>query len=180
MAKLSTEKRKKLKSSSFVFPEDRSYPINDIEHGRKALQLGKKAQNAGNLSASDYATIKRKVHAKYPTIGSMKTGGVIPETGNYLMHEGEQVIPAPKTRTASRDMNGNNCPVLGTGEKESDHAHVSKSTPMDLKRKELQNDPMYQTKSESDLNAKREENTRKARQEGHVRPLGGGVAKKAM
>lgn len=74
MAKLTTAHRKNLlkqSKSNFVFPGKGpgagSYPINDPEHGRKALQLGAKF-----ASPSQLATIKRKVHAKFPSIGHRK------------------------------------------------------------------------------------------------------------
>jgi len=38
MAKLSYKQRKALPSSSFVFPGERKYPIQDVAHGRSALQ----------------------------------------------------------------------------------------------------------------------------------------------
>ena len=64
MSKLTYAKRKKLKTSSFAIPSERAYPINDQSHARNAL-----------ARASEYATpsqqtmIKRKVKAKYPSIG---------------------------------------------------------------------------------------------------------------
>lgn len=70
MAKLTTAKRQKLKSSQFALPGKGtgkggkgagSYPIPDKSHARAALQRG--AQHA---SPSELATIKRKVKAKYP------------------------------------------------------------------------------------------------------------------
>ena len=73
-------------------------------------------------------------------------------------------------------MKNANCCVLGDGENSADHAHVKKGTPMQLKKQEYANDPMYQTKAESDLNRKREKATTAARRGGNVRPLDGGVA----
>lgn len=66
-----------------------------------------------------------------------------------------------------------NCDVLGDGTGANDSAHVTKATPMQTKKKEFANDPMYRTKAESDLNSKREESTRNLRNSGDVRPLGG-------
>jgi hypothetical protein len=37
MAKLTAAARKKLPSSSFVFPATRSFPIHDLNHARDAL-----------------------------------------------------------------------------------------------------------------------------------------------
>lgn len=72
MAELTTEQRNALHSSSFAGP-DRSFPVNDIEHGRKALQLLPKSVAAGNTSASEAAHIRAKVHEKYPSIGRYRS-----------------------------------------------------------------------------------------------------------
>jgi hypothetical protein len=77
-----------------------------------------------------------------------------------------------------KNSTGNNCCVLGDGSKAEDHAHVSMATPLETKRKELANDPMYRTKQENGLDPKRETATREARIGGNVRPLDGGVARK--
>lgn len=66
-----------------------------------------------------------------------------------------------------------NCAVLGDGTNAADHAHVSKITPMQTKKKEIQNDPQYQ----SDVMSAREASVTAARREGNVRPLDGGIAK---
>ncbi len=63
MARLTAVQRKRLPARLFALPNGR-YPINDPEHGRKALQLGAK-----HASPSELAQIKRKVHARYPSIG---------------------------------------------------------------------------------------------------------------
>lgn len=65
MARLTSKSRKALKPASFVFPESREYPINDIEHGRKALQLG-----AAHAGGAKLAKIRAAVHRKFPSIGS--------------------------------------------------------------------------------------------------------------
>ena len=70
-------------------------------------------------------------------------------------------------------MKDTNCCVLGDGLEASHHAHVKKMTPMQTKKMEYANDPMYQTKAESDLDSKREVSTRNLRNSGDVRPLGG-------
>ena len=62
MAKLSSKARKALPKSDFAGP-NRSYPINDKSHARNAL-----ARASQNASPSEEASIKRKVHAKYPDI----------------------------------------------------------------------------------------------------------------
>jgi hypothetical protein len=73
MAKLSTKARKELPAKSFAGP-GRSYPIEDIEHGRKAIQLGARSVKKGNLAPATYANIKSKVRSKFPSIG--KKSGV--------------------------------------------------------------------------------------------------------
>ena len=81
MAVLTSTARKRMPSSSFALPGKGkgpsgkgagAYPINDAEHGRKALQLGAKSVKKGNLSPASYARIKAKVKAKFPGI---KQGG---------------------------------------------------------------------------------------------------------
>lgn len=67
MSKLTTSDRKSLPKQDFAGP-GRSYPINDAEHGRKAIQLGARSEKAGNLSPAEYAKIKARVKAKYPGI----------------------------------------------------------------------------------------------------------------
>jgi hypothetical protein len=62
MAKLTTAKRNSLSSSTFALP-GRRYPINDEAHARNAL-----ARGSQHASPSELATIRRKVHAKYPSI----------------------------------------------------------------------------------------------------------------
>lgn len=74
----------------------------------------------------------------------------------------------------------NNCRLLQTGDNAADHSHVTRQTPMQTKRKEIMNDPRYLTEVDSGLGPKREAAATKARREGHVRPLGGGVANKIM
>jgi hypothetical protein len=66
-----------------------------------------------------------------------------------------------------------NCEILGDGTNPSDSAHVSKRTPLSLKKKEIENDPRYRTEFESGIDPKREAATTKARRDGQTRPLGG-------
>jgi hypothetical protein len=72
-----------------------------------------------------------------------------------------------------KDSQGNNCCLLGTGENAADHAHVTRQTPMQTKRKEIQNDPQYQSAA---MDKGREKSVTAARRGGNVRPLDGGVA----
>jgi len=66
MAKLSTKKRKRLKTSSFALPKDRAYPINDLDHGRAALRL------LHNATPSQQSTIKEAVYKRYPSLKPKK------------------------------------------------------------------------------------------------------------
>jgi hypothetical protein len=73
MAKITAAKRNALPSSDFALPGkgegtkgkgSGSYPIDTPGRARNAL-----ARGAQHASPSELATIKRKVHAKYPSIG---------------------------------------------------------------------------------------------------------------
>ena len=65
MSKLTTERRAELPGSAFALPGGR-YPIHDENHARAALSM------AHYASPAEQATIKRKVHARYPDIGQSK------------------------------------------------------------------------------------------------------------
>ena len=64
-----------------------------------------------------------------------------------------------------------NCRVLGNGSKPEDFAHVIKSTPLDLKRREFQESKQYKTELAPDINPAREKAVSRARRAGNVRPL---------
>lgn len=57
-----------LPKSKFALPDKREYPIEDKEHGRKAIQMASHARPA------EQATIKRKVHEEYPDIKISRPG----------------------------------------------------------------------------------------------------------
>lgn len=59
MAKLTTTQRKRLPKSEFAGP-GRSYPVNDKEHARKAIQLSARGVKAGNISESTREKIVSK------------------------------------------------------------------------------------------------------------------------
>jgi hypothetical protein len=76
VAVLTTKARQKLKSSQFALPGKGtgkagkgpgSYPIPDKTHARNAL-----ARVAQHGSSTEKATVRAKVHAKYPGIGKAK------------------------------------------------------------------------------------------------------------
>jgi hypothetical protein len=95
MAKLTYKQRKKMPKSSFALPSKREggkggYPIPDKAHARNAL-----ARVAQHGSPSEKAAVRAKVHAKFPSIGKMDTGGVVHQDGVYQLKRGEQVVPAP-------------------------------------------------------------------------------------
>lgn len=68
MAKLTTAGRKAIAASQFALP-GRRFPIEDANHARNALARAAQGVKTGTLSASEAATIRRKVHAKFPNIG---------------------------------------------------------------------------------------------------------------
>lgn len=63
MAKLTTTQRDNMSGKEFALPGGR-YPINDPNHARAALSM------AHYASPLEQQLIKRKVHEKYPGIGS--------------------------------------------------------------------------------------------------------------
>lgn len=63
MAKLTSKQRKNLSSSSFVFPKERKYPIQDETHARNAL-----ARVSQNGTPSEKSAVRKAVKAKYPNI----------------------------------------------------------------------------------------------------------------
>lgn len=69
MAKLSATARNRLKDSSFVFPKERSYPIEDKAHARNALS------RVGQFGSPDQkAKVRSEVHQKYPSISGQGAG----------------------------------------------------------------------------------------------------------
>lgn len=63
MSKLTTERREEIPGGDFALP-GRRYPIHDENHARYALSM------AHYASPEEQETIRRKVHARYPGIGS--------------------------------------------------------------------------------------------------------------
>lgn len=63
MAKLTTKARKAIPTKSFALP-GRRYPIEDKSHARNAL-----ARVSQHGTPEEKATVRRRVHAKYPGIG---------------------------------------------------------------------------------------------------------------
>lgn len=63
MAKLTAAARKKIAPKNFALP-GRRYPIEDRSHAANAL-----ARVSQHGTASEKATVRAKVHAKYPGMG---------------------------------------------------------------------------------------------------------------
>ena len=63
MAKLTTSERNDLSYSTFALP-GRRYPIEDLRHARNAL-----ARVAQHGTAEEQATVRRKVHQRYSSLG---------------------------------------------------------------------------------------------------------------
>lgn len=63
MSKLTAKARKQIAPKNFALPGGR-YPIEDASHARNAL-----ARVSQHGSSSEKATVRAKVHAKYPGIG---------------------------------------------------------------------------------------------------------------
>ena len=63
MAPLSKKARDKLPARDFAGP-DRSFPIEDKEHARKAKQLAPKSERAGNISRAQEERIEAKAEKK--------------------------------------------------------------------------------------------------------------------
>ena len=106
MAKLTYGARKKMSSKTFALPSKREggkggYPIPDAAHARNALS---RVSQFG--SSSEKATVRAKVHAKFPTIGKMHGGGVVPADGPYDMKKGEVVTQAPTGNTGHWEIDG--------------------------------------------------------------------------
>ena len=70
MAKLTTKGRNAIKTSNFALPGKRAYPVEDAAHARNALS---RVSQFGN--SSEKATVRAKVHAKFPGIGGMDKPG---------------------------------------------------------------------------------------------------------
>lgn len=62
MAKLTTTKRNKLKSSTFGMPKERKYPMPDKAHAQNAKARATQQVKKGNLSAAEKEKIDRKAN----------------------------------------------------------------------------------------------------------------------
>jgi hypothetical protein len=66
VAKLTAAARKKIPAKNFALKGGR-YPIEDASHARNAL-----ARVSQHGNSSEKATVRAKVHAKYPGIGKSR------------------------------------------------------------------------------------------------------------
>lgn len=66
MAKLTAKGRGRIAPKNFALPGER-YPIEDASHARNAL-----SRVAQNGTPAEKATVRAKVHAKYPGIGEKR------------------------------------------------------------------------------------------------------------
>ena len=82
MARLTYKKRMKLPSSVFVFPKERRYPINDINHARSAL-----AMVARFGDANEKKRVRTAVYRRYPELkirAEKRNGGSKKRTGKKI------------------------------------------------------------------------------------------------
>ena len=84
MAQISYSARKSLPKSEFALPSKKTaanpagkgaYPIDTANRARDAL-----SRASANASPAEQATIRRKVHAKFPSIGDHKFAHKRPRT----------------------------------------------------------------------------------------------------
>ena len=67
MSKLTYKARESLKSTSFVYPKERRYPIHDLAHARNAL-----ARVSAHGTPTEKARVKAAVYRKYPELKKRK------------------------------------------------------------------------------------------------------------
>lgn len=85
MAKLTTDARNRLKSSSFALP-GRRFPIQDAAHQRNALARASQGVKAGTLTPAEAAIVRRKANKKLGKSGTgvnadlNKPGNTSPQT----------------------------------------------------------------------------------------------------
>jgi hypothetical protein len=86
--KLTTQARKGLKKSSFVFPGERKYPIHDKAHARNAL-----SRVSANGTPAEKAKVRAAVHRKFPGIGKGKDEGITAQVIVNRLLENVEDIP---------------------------------------------------------------------------------------
>lgn len=63
MGKITSNGRKRMKSSTFALPKERKFPIPDAAHARNAL-----SRVSQHGSPSEVKRVKAAVHKKFPSI----------------------------------------------------------------------------------------------------------------
>jgi hypothetical protein len=101
MAKLTAAARKKIAPGNFALPGKKAYPIEDRSHAANAL-----SRVSANGSPAEKATVRAKVHAKYPTMGKMHGGGTVGADGPYQLQKGEKVTASPAVHTGHWEIDG--------------------------------------------------------------------------
>ncbi len=61
--RITYQKRKRMRSSSFALPKQRKYPIPDRQHGIAAL-----ARVAQHGTPREQSIVRRKVYQKFPSL----------------------------------------------------------------------------------------------------------------
>lgn len=93
MAKLTTAERKRIPAKDFALGSGR-YPIEDASHARNAL-----ARVSQHGTPAEQATVREKVHEKYPGIGEgkgMEKKHEEKKGGGEKKHEGAKKAGAKK------------------------------------------------------------------------------------
>ena len=80
MATLTYKQRKSMPTSSFALPSKRKggkggYPISDKARAKAALQAAGGARTGKPLPPAQRAQVRRKVHARFPSLGKLSEAG---------------------------------------------------------------------------------------------------------
>jgi hypothetical protein len=76
MAPLTTKARDKLPVNAFALPDSQTFPIQDASHARNAFSGAARAENAGNITPAEAATVRVKAAAKLDSLGKAKARAV--------------------------------------------------------------------------------------------------------
>lgn len=68
MAPLTAAARGKLPANAFALPAEQVFPIQDASHARNAFSGAARAENVGNITQAQAATIKAKATAKLASL----------------------------------------------------------------------------------------------------------------
>ena len=81
---LTAKGRNQVKGDNFVFPEDRRYPIHDMNHARSALSMV-----AAHGTPFEKAKVRSAVYNKYP---SLKDGAMEKKAAIYSIKSFKQLL----------------------------------------------------------------------------------------